>query len=374
MSMRITWKKKQGGAQQEFRAEADDEDKSNAIISDIIMNYKTVISFGQKNIDQVIDKYDRLRVEQLERNLKNWNIAGASNGWACAGRVTFVGLSFILGNVITVRMLEVEWYKVIGATFILFFSLMSIGMQAQNIPSISKAREAAKVIFNIIDEPSALDIDTRNEDTVDEVVSGMIQFKEVSFKYPTRDQMVLDQMNLKIPAGAKIALVGHSGCGKSTITNLLLRFYDVNGGQIKIDGVDLNDYNPLSLRTQIGYVMQEPILFNTTIKKNILYGELDANDEEVYKAALKANAVGFIEGTATDMKPEEEEKDVENKFEKKFEELAITYSKLQRLNEGLQNFSLAQKKLILEILSNGDEKILDLINENHEAFLALVET
>ena len=58
----------------------------------------------------------------------------------------------------------------------------------------------------------------------------MIQFKEVSFKYPTRDQMVLDQMNLKIPAGAKIALVGHSGCGKSTITNLLLRFYDVNGG------------------------------------------------------------------------------------------------------------------------------------------------
>ena len=185
--MRITWKKKQGGAQQEFRAEADDEDKSNAIISDIIMNYKTVISFGQKNIDQVIDKYDRLRVEQLERNLRNWNIAGASNGWACAGRVTFVGLAFILGNIITVRMLEIEWYKVIGATFILFFSLMSIGMQAQNIPSISKAREAAKVIFNIIDEPSALDIDTRNEDTVDEVVSGMIQFKEVSFKYPTRD-------------------------------------------------------------------------------------------------------------------------------------------------------------------------------------------
>ena len=144
--------------------------------------------------------------------------------------MTFVGLAFILGNIITVRMLEIEWYKVIGATFILFFSLMSIGMQAQNIPSISKAREAAKVVFNIIDEPSALDIDTRNEDTVDEVVSGMIQFKEVSFKYPTRDQLVLDQMNLKIPAGAKIALVGHSGCGKSTITNLLLRFYDVIGG------------------------------------------------------------------------------------------------------------------------------------------------
>ena len=120
--------------------------------------------------------------------------------------------------------------------------------------------------------------------------------------------------------------------------------------------------------------MQEPILFNTTIKQNILYGELDANDEEVYKAALKANAIGFIEGTAADMKPEEEEKDVESKFEKKFEELATTYSKLQNLNGGMKNFSLAQKKLILEILSNGDEKVLNLINDNHEAFLALVET
>ena len=77
---------------------------------------------------------------------------------------------------------------------------------------------------------------------------------------------MLDQLNLKIPAGAKIALVGHSGCGKSTITNLLLRFYNILSGQIKIDGIDLSDYNPLSLRTQIGYVMQEPILFNTTIE------------------------------------------------------------------------------------------------------------
>ena len=67
--------------------------------------------------------------------------------------------------------------------------------------------------------------------------------------------MVLDGLNMKIPAGAKIALVGHSGCGKSTITNLLLRFYDIIGGQIKIDGVDLHDYNALSLRHQIGYVM-----------------------------------------------------------------------------------------------------------------------
>ena len=131
--------------------------------------------------------------------------------------------------------------------------------------------------------------------------------------------MVLDGLSLKIPAGAKIALVGHSGCGKSTITNLLLRFYDIIGGQIKIDGTDLHDYNALSLRHQIGYVMQEPILFNTDIKENIRYGKLDATDEEVYKAALRSNAIGFIEGEAAEMRPEEEEKFLQEKFKEKLD-------------------------------------------------------
>ena len=100
----------------------------------------------------------------------------------------------------------------------------------------------------------------------------MIQFKHVTFNYPTRAAKVLDEFNMKIPAGSKIALVGHSGCGKSTITNLLLRFYDLKSGKILIDGENLEDYNALSLRKQIGFVMQEPILFNKSIKDNILYG------------------------------------------------------------------------------------------------------
>ena len=87
---------------------------------------------------------------------------------------------------------------------------------------------------------------------------------------------------MNIPAGKKIGLVGHSGCGKSTITNLLLRFYDFQSGQILIDEKPIQDYDISKLRKQIGYVMQEPILFNTSIKENILYGKPDASDAKVY--------------------------------------------------------------------------------------------
>jgi ATP-binding cassette subfamily B (MDR/TAP) protein 1 len=99
-------------------------------------------------------------------------------------------------------------------------------------------------------------------------------------------------MKLTIPAGKKIALVGHSGCGKSTIANLLLRFYNINqGGKILLDNKDLTEYNVKDLRKQIGIVMQEPLLFNMSIKDNILYGNENASDEKIYEVAALANAL-----------------------------------------------------------------------------------
>jgi len=182
------------------------------------------------------------------------------------------------------------------STFIPFFAFMGVGLAASNVPSIDRAKGKAKPIFSYIDEKSALD--ARNIDRVGKashVEEGRIEFKGVRFCYPSKKQPVLDGLDLEIPAGAKIALVGHSGCGKSTITNLLLRFYNVSSGQILIDGKDIDDYNVHNLRKESGFVMQEPILFNWSIKDNIKYGKQDASDEEVYKAALTANAIEFIE-------------------------------------------------------------------------------
>ena len=160
--------------------------------------------------------------------------------------------------------------------YVLFTAALGSGVSLSNAPSVGKSRESAKKVFAIIDEKSKVDV--RDEKGETEIKRGEIELRNVDFKYPSRTSRVLRSFNMKIPATKKIALVGHSGCGKSTIANLLLRFYDVAGGQLLIDGIDIRDYNVKKLRQQVGIVMQEPLLFNTTIKENILYGNDKASD------------------------------------------------------------------------------------------------
>jgi ABC-type multidrug transport system fused ATPase/permease subunit len=154
---------------------------------------------------------------------------------------------------------------------------------------MGKAKDAAAEVFSIIDEESK--IDARSDKGLAKVAHGEITLEDVDFRYPSKQSRVLRKLSLTIPANKKIALVGHSGCGKSTITNLLLRFYDVTSGSLKIDGVDIRDYNIGELRRQIGFVMQEPVLFNVSIKENILYGNEQATDLEVRQVAEQANAL-----------------------------------------------------------------------------------
>jgi subfamily B ATP-binding cassette protein MsbA len=124
-------------------------------------------------------------------------------------------------------------------------------------------------------------------------VAGRITFENVSFRYEDR-QPVLRDMSLDIAPGEILALVGPSGAGKSTIFNLIPRFYDVTGGAIRVDGVDVRDVTQASLRQQIGIVPQETLLFGGTIRENILYGRLDAAEAEMVEAARAANAHDFI--------------------------------------------------------------------------------
>lgn len=124
---------------------------------------------------------------------------------------------------------------------------------------------------------------------------GEIEFKNVNFTYPASNEQVLKDFTINIKKGSKIGLIGETGVGKSTISKLVPRFYDIDDGEILIDGVNIKDYDLFSLRNAIGHVQQDVFIFFGTIKENILYGNVNASDEEVIEAAKKANIHDFIE-------------------------------------------------------------------------------
>lgn len=158
--------------------------------------------------------------------------------------------------------------------------------------NIQKAMAAGDRVFAILDtKPEVVE---KTDAIVLPEVDGRVRFDHVSFSYDG-EKKALDDFSLDVPAGRVVAIVGPSGAGKTTIANLLPRFYDATEGAITVDGIDVRDVTFQSLREQIGVVPQETMLFNATIKDNILYGRLDGTDEEVYAAAKAANALEFIE-------------------------------------------------------------------------------
>lgn len=138
------------------------------------------------------------------------------------------------------------------------------------------------------------DIEDRPDAVVLKDVKGVIDFKDVAFRYNDKSDYVLKNLNLHLDSGEYIALVGSSGAGKTTICSLLPRFYEITSGKITIDGTDIRDVTQASLRANIGIVQQDVYLFTGTIMDNIRYGDLDASDEEVMAAARQANAHEFI--------------------------------------------------------------------------------
>jgi len=149
--------------------------------------------------------------------------------------------------------------------------------------------------LSIIDRKPLINSDDDSTKTRLINLEGNIKFNSVSFKYPSRDEVkVLNEISFKIKAGSTVALVGSSGCGKSTCIQLLQRFYDAIDGHVLIDNVDIKELELNWLRSQLGVVNQEPILFGTSIIENIRYGKEDVSEDQIISAAKSANAHDFI--------------------------------------------------------------------------------
>lgn len=170
----------------------------------------------------------------------------------------------------------------------------SLGSGLSNVKYFSEASAAAERIREVIKRVPKIDSDNL-EGQILQNVSGEVEFRHTAFAYPSRPESVIfEDFNLTIPSGKTVALVGGSGSGKSTVIALLQRFYDPLGGEILLDGVAIDKLQLKWLRWQMGLVSQEPALFATSIKENILFGKEDASMEEVIEAAKASNAHNFI--------------------------------------------------------------------------------
>jgi ATP-binding cassette subfamily B protein len=157
--------------------------------------------------------------------------------------------------------------------------------------SIQAALAGAERVFEVIDTPAELD--RAADSPLPDPLRGEVRFTDVSFGY-LPNQPVIKHMSLEAKPGQTIALVGHTGAGKTTLINLLTRFYEIDAGQITIDGLDIRDVSKSDLRQKLGIVLQDTFLFAHTVMENIRYGRLDATDEECIEAAKLADADHFI--------------------------------------------------------------------------------
>ncbi|MEY3501738.1 MAG: hypothetical protein RL308_3411, partial [Bacteroidota bacterium] len=182
-------------------------------------------------------------------------------------------------------------------SFVLYSTFVgaSFGGIAELYAQIQKAVGATERVFELLEEIPEDIKDTLSNSN--EKIKGNVSFKNVAFSYPSRSEIqVLKEVSFNADFGNKIAIVGPSGAGKSTIASLLLRFYDINGGEISIDGKNIYDYDLETLRGNMSIVPQDVILFGGTIRENIAYGKPNATEEEIIKAAKQANAYQFIKG------------------------------------------------------------------------------
>lgn len=259
----------------------------NGHSEEMITGYKSIVAYNKQ--DDVIDEFNKTSDELMKVSIKA-EILGGSMGpiMNCISNISFVivaafGGFFSLKGLISVGKIS---------AFIIYAKQFSrpINEIAMLYGSLQTAIAGAERVFALMDQP---DEDNSGDISMDNV-KGEVVFKNVNFSYVPEKQVLYD-FNLKVKPGQKIALVGATGSGKTTVVNLLMRFYPVDSGEILVDGVNISDIKRDELRKNIAIVLQDTVLFSDTIENNIKYANLDATEEQMIYAAEMSNSRYFIE-------------------------------------------------------------------------------
>ena len=261
-------------------------------LSDSITNILAVKTSGREQYErELFEKINKEVYVTDSRRMRGSLFSGAVASSMIVAIMAILTFFLVGGN---------AWFGISAGTLIMMFSYtnnltLRFNMLTSVMQSINRCFGDAHDMTVILDEPRLVADKENAEDLM--VTKGDISFSDLSFWYTDADTptAVFEHFSLHIPAGQRIGLVGRSGSGKTTLTRLLLRLVDIQEGQILVDGQEISEVTQVSLRRQIAYVPQEPLLFHRTIAENISYGRPDATEEEIRQAAKDANALDFIE-------------------------------------------------------------------------------
>ena len=256
----------------------------------MLKGHKEVISFGGQQVEK--ERFERVSNDMRLKGMKVISADGISDG------LVQLIASFALSAVLylsTVKGLDIEDLTA-GSFTVVFSSMMAMLRPLKSLTNVNsqfqRGMAACQTLFGFLDLPTEEDkgkIEIKR-------AKGDVEFKNVSFTYEGKENPALNQVSFSIPKGKTVALVGRSGSGKSTIANLLTRFYNIDSGEILLDGINVQDYTLANLREQCSIVSQQVHLFNDTIANNIAYAATDKfSREEIIQAAKAAHAMEFIE-------------------------------------------------------------------------------
>lgn len=266
--------------------------ESSVVVEQTIGSIRTVASFtGEK---RAVERYNKSLKSAYKSGVREGLAAGLGMGTVMV--LLFCGYS--LGIWYGAKLILEKGYtgaKVMNVIFAVLTGSLALGQASPSIKAFAGGQAAAYKMFETISRTPEIDAYSTSGRKLDDI-RGDVEFRDVYFSYPTRpDEKIFRGFSLTIPSGTTVALVGQSGSGKSTVISLIERFYDPEVGDVLIDGVNLKEFQLRWIRSKIGLVSQEPVLFAASIKENIAYGKDNATDQEIRAASELANASKFID-------------------------------------------------------------------------------
>uniref|UniRef100_A0A9J7ZXA3 Bile salt export pump n=1 Tax=Cyprinus carpio carpio TaxID=630221 RepID=A0A9J7ZXA3_CYPCA len=264
--------------------------KAGAVADEVLSSVRTVAAFGGEKKE--VERYDCNLISAQRWGIRKGLIMGFFTGYMWFIIFLCYALAFWYGSSLVVDTQEYSPGTLLQVFFGVLIAALSLGQASPCLEAFAAGRGAATIIFETIEREPEIDCLSEAGYKLDKV-KGDLEFHNVTFHYPSRPE-ILEQLNLQVTSGETTAFVGPSGAGKSTAIQLIQRFYDPKEGMVTLDGHDIRGLNIQWLRSLIGIVEQEPVLFATSIAENIRYGRPGVSNDDIITAAKEANAYNFI--------------------------------------------------------------------------------